>query len=86
IIGEAKNSNVVLVSCHACYIGYTIVQKLQGKGIMVEALTAAIRYMQLTQHIHRIKANDMPLNKRRGEKLELICFEKKGYETDYLII
>ncbi len=44
-------------SFHACYLGYSIGQKWQGKGLMFEALTAAIRYMQRTQHIHRIMAN-----------------------------
>lgn len=36
---------------------------------MFEALTAAIRYMQRTQHIHRIMANYMPHNKRSGDLL-----------------
>lgn len=54
IIGVANFSNVVRGSFHACYLGYSIGQKWQGKGLMFEALTAAIRYMQRTQHIHRI--------------------------------
>ncbi|VEB60845.1 ribosomal-protein-alanine acetyltransferase [Salmonella enterica subsp. enterica] len=49
-------SNVVRGSFHACYLGYSIAQKWQGQGLMFEALTAAIRYMQRTQHIHRIMA------------------------------
>lgn len=54
IIGVANFSNVVRGSFHACYLGYSIGQKWQGKGLMFEALSAAIRYMQRTQHIHRI--------------------------------
>ncbi len=45
---------------------------------MYEALTSAIRYMQRTQHIHRIMANYMPHNKRSGDLLARLGFEKKG--------
>lgn len=40
IIGVANFSNVVRGSFHACYLGYSIGQKWQGKGLMFEALTA----------------------------------------------
>ncbi len=46
---------------------------------MFEAPTAAaIRYMQRTQHIHRIMANYMPHNKRSGDLLARLGFEKKA--------
>ncbi|EJA8914550.1 ribosomal protein S5-alanine N-acetyltransferase, partial [Escherichia coli] len=79
-------SNVVRGSFHACYLGYSIGQKWQGKGLMFEALSAAIRYMQRTQHIHRIMANYMPHNKRSGDLLARLGFEKEGYAKDYLLI
>lgn len=59
--------------------------KWQGKGLMFEALSAAIRYMQRTQHIHRIMVNYMPHNKRSGDLLARLGFEK-GYAKDYLLI
>ncbi|ELK5146772.1 ribosomal protein S5-alanine N-acetyltransferase, partial [Salmonella enterica subsp. enterica serovar Schwarzengrund] len=86
IIGVANFSNVVRGSFHACYLGYSIAQKWQGQGLMFEALTAAIRYMQRTQHIHRIMANYMPHNKRSGALLARLGFEKEGYAKDYLLI
>ncbi|SUG01278.1 ribosomal-protein-alanine acetyltransferase [Salmonella enterica subsp. enterica serovar Hartford] len=45
---------------------------------MFEALTAAIRYMQRTQHIHRIMANYMPHNKRSGALLARLALKKKA--------
>ncbi|MGP8847008.1 ribosomal protein S5-alanine N-acetyltransferase, partial [Enterobacter hormaechei] len=78
--------NVVRGSFHACYLGYSIAQKWQGQGLMYEALTSAIRYMQRTQHIHRIMANYMPHNKRSGDLLARLGFEKEGYAKDYLLI
>ncbi len=81
IIGVANFSNVVRGSFHACYLGYSIGQN-GSKGLMFEALSAAIRYMQRTQHIHRIMANYMPHNKRSGDLLARLGFEK-GYAKDY---
>ncbi|MEZ1649930.1 ribosomal protein S5-alanine N-acetyltransferase, partial [Enterobacter hormaechei] len=78
--------NVVRGSFHACYLGYSIGQKWQGQGLMYEALTVAIRYMQRTQHIHRIMANYMPHNQRSGNLLARLGFEKEGYAKDYLLI
>ena len=46
----------------------------------------AIRYMQRTQHIHRIMANYMPHNQRSGNLLARLGFEKEGYAKDYLLI
>ncbi|WP_348235441.1 GNAT family N-acetyltransferase, partial [Salmonella enterica] len=70
----------------ACYLGYSIAQKWQRQGLMFEASTAAIRYMQRTQHIHRIMANYMPHNKRSGALLAGLGFAKQGYGEDYLVI
>ncbi len=82
----ANFSNVVRGSFHACYLGYSIGEKWQGQGLMFEALTSAIRYMQRTQHIHRIMANYMPHNQRSGALLARLGFEKEGYAKDYLLI
>ncbi len=82
----ANLSIVVRGSFHACYLGYSIAQKWQGQGLMFEALTAAIRHMQRTQHIYRIMANYMPDKKRSGALLERLGFEKEGYAKDYLLI
>lgn len=77
IIGIANFSNVVRGSFHACYLGYSIGQKWQGQGLMYEALTVAIRYMQRTQHIHRIMANYMPHNQRSGNLLARLGSRKR---------
>ncbi len=82
----ANFSNVVRGSFHACYLGYSIAQKCGRQGLMFEALTAAIRYMQRTQHIHRIMANYMPHNKRSGVAGAAWVFEKEGYAKDWFLL
>lgn len=86
IYGVANFSNIVRGSFYACYLGYSLGEKWQGQGMMFEALSSAIRYMQRTEHIHRIMANYMPHNHRSGELLARLGFEKEGYAKDYLLI
>lgn len=86
IYGVANFSNVVRGAFYACYLGYSLGEKSQGCGLMFEALTAAIRYMQRTQRMHRIMANYMPHNKRSGDLLARLGFEREGYAKNYLLI
>lgn len=86
IIGVANFSSVVRGSFHACYLGYSLAKKWQGQGLMFEALPPAIRYMQRSQHIHRIMASYMPHNQRSGDLLVRLGFEKEGYAKNYLLI
>jgi len=86
IIGLANFFNVVRGTFHACYLGYSIGEKWQGRGLMFEALTTVIDHMQRSQHIHRIMANYMPHNQRSGDLLARLGFEKEGYAKDYVMI
>ncbi|WP_114195144.1 ribosomal protein S5-alanine N-acetyltransferase [Edaphovirga cremea] len=86
VIGVANFSNVLRGSFHACFLGYSLGEKWQGKGLMYEALESAIRYMQRQQRMHRIMANYMPHNQRSGNLLTRLGFEREGYAKDYLLI
>lgn len=86
VIGVANFSNVLRGSFHACFLGYSLGQEWQGQGLMQEALQSLIRYMQRQQKMHRIMANYMPHNKRSGQLLERLGFEREGYAKDYLLI
>ncbi|WP_387489890.1 ribosomal protein S5-alanine N-acetyltransferase [Photorhabdus sp. RM96S] len=86
VIGIANFSNILRGAFHACYLGYSLGEKWQGKGLMYEALQPAIRYMQRQQGMHRIMANYMPDNHRSGKLLERLGFEREGYAKKYLMI
>ncbi|WHZ39014.1 ribosomal protein S5-alanine N-acetyltransferase [Rahnella bonaserana] len=86
VMGVANFSNVLRGSFHASFLGYSLGQEWQGKGLMHEALQTLIRYMQRQQKMHRIMANYMPHNKRSGQLLERLGFEREGYAKDYLLI
>ncbi|GAB2930757.1 ribosomal protein S5-alanine N-acetyltransferase [Hafnia psychrotolerans] len=84
--GVANFSNVLRGSFHACFLGYSLGEKWQGQGLMLEALQSLIRYMQRQQKMHRIMANYMPHNQRSGDLLTRLGFEREGYAKDYLLI
>ncbi|GKX53163.1 ribosomal protein S5-alanine N-acetyltransferase [Budvicia aquatica] len=86
VIGVANFSHVLRGDFQACILGYSLGQKWQGQGLMYEALKSALRYMFNQQNMHRIMANYMPHNKRSGDLLVRLGFEREGYAKDYLRI
>ncbi len=76
--------------CHgvfmACNLGYSIDATAQGKGLMHEALAAAIQHVFVQLQLHRIMANYIPTNERSGRLLRRLGFQVEGYARDYLFI
>lgn len=70
----------------SCVLGYQIDGDYEGKGLMHEALRAAIRYMFDEQKLHRIAANYRPENVRSGRLLAKLGFRIDGYAKDYMFI
>jgi ribosomal-protein-alanine N-acetyltransferase len=67
-------------------LGYQIDRECEGRGLMSEALRAAIRYMFEDQKLHRIAANYRPENVRSGRLLAKLGFRIEGFAKDYLFI
>ncbi|MGN8142566.1 ribosomal protein S5-alanine N-acetyltransferase [Pseudomonas sp. 22105] len=86
MIGACNFSGIIRGAFQACYLGYHIDEAHQGKGLMQEALEAAIAYMFETQNLHRIMANYIPGNERSARLLERLGFEREGYAKAYLNI
>lgn len=86
VAGHAGFSQIFHGSFHACYLGYTLDEGCQGKGLMYEGLSAAIDYMFRVRKLHRIMANYMPHNIRSGRLLRRLGFVVEGYARDYLMI
>ncbi|TCV97111.1 [SSU ribosomal protein S5P]-alanine acetyltransferase [Luteibacter rhizovicinus] len=79
-------ANVVRGVFQACHLGYGVAARHEGKGLMFEALDAAIRYAFGPLDFHRVMANYMPRNERSGRLLERLGFEREGYAKRYLKI
>ncbi|AZN37103.1 ribosomal protein S5-alanine N-acetyltransferase [Iodobacter ciconiae] len=86
MLGQCSFSNIVRGSFMACHLGYSLAASAEGKGLMKEALDAAIGHLFSTQDLHRIMANHLPHNLRSAKLLQRLGFEKEGYARSYLKI
>jgi len=86
ILGYCNFSNLVQGVFQACYLGYSLAESEQKKGLMHEALTAGIEYMHKEQNISRIMANYMPRNHASGAVLKRLGFAEEGKAKAYLKI
>ncbi|HUK90134.1 MAG TPA: ribosomal protein S5-alanine N-acetyltransferase [Blastocatellia bacterium] len=86
VLGHLGFSSIIRGPFHACYLGYSLDHRAVGKGLMFEALTAAIDFAFTELKLHRIMANYMPINVRSGNLLRRLNFVVEGYARDYLRI
>ena len=86
VVGVCNFSNFVRGPFQACYLGYSLDHRFEGRGLMYEALKAATFYAFETLHLHRIMANYIPVNERSGRLLRRLGFVVEGYAHDYLLI
>lgn len=86
VLGTIGFSQIFRGPFCSCVMGYQIDREMEGKGLMREALQAAIRYMFAEQKLHRIGANYRPENVRSGRLLARLGFRIEGLSRNYLLI
>jgi ribosomal-protein-alanine N-acetyltransferase len=86
VLGQCNFSEFVGGIFQACYLGYALDKSCVGKGVMSEALGAAIPFVFRTLGLHRIMANYMPSNERSAKLLRKLGFEIEGFAHNYLFI
>ena len=86
ILGYCNFSNLVQGVFQACYLGYSLAEAEQKKGLMHEAISAGIDYMHKNQNISRFMANYMPKNQASGAVLKRLGFAEEGRAEKYLKI
>ena len=86
MIGTIGFSQIFRGPFSSCMMGYQIGHSYEGKGLMCEALQAAIRYMFIEQRLHRIAAGYRPENVRSGRLLSRLGFSIDGFSKKYLFI
>lgn len=60
-------------------IGYCLDTQFQGKGIMKEAMTTFIEFLQVHLSVRRLEADIHPDNKASAALLTKLGFEQEGY-------
>jgi ribosomal-protein-alanine N-acetyltransferase len=86
LIGIVNFTQIFRGAFQACYLGYSLDHSHQGKGIMTEALRAAIDYAFQERNLHRIMANYLPENRASARVLEKLGFVVEGSAKDYLYL
>lgn len=86
VIGHAHLSNVVRGAFQSSHLGFGIDQERQGRGLMREALDAAIGWAFGPLGLHRVEANHRPENARSAGLLKRLGFVPQGFARDYLYI
>ena len=86
ILGSVEFSQIARGPFQACYLGYGIAEKHEGKGLMFEAVRAVIDFAFSKLNIHRIMANHLPDNHKSAKLLKRLGFATDGLAKDYLFI
>jgi ribosomal-protein-alanine N-acetyltransferase len=86
VVGSITFSNILRGAFRSCFLGYRLDRGLEGRGLMSEALSAAITYVFQHEQIHRIEANIMPDNERSIRLVRRLGFRHEGTARRYLNI
>ena len=86
VLGHVNFSQIVRGGFQCCSLGYSLDRRVVGRGLMTEALGAAIPYVWNHLKLHRIQASYVPTNERSGLVLRRLGFVVEGYARDYLFI
>lgn len=86
LLGHVGFTEVVRGPLQACNLGFGLDEAQVGKGLMREALEAAIAFAFETKRLHRISANHLPTNERSARTLRALGFVPEGYARDYLFV
>jgi len=83
IIGNVSVSHIIRGVLQSAFLGYSIDEKENGKGIATEAIQKIIELSFNDIKLHRLEANVMPSNTASVRILEKLNFTKEGFSKDY---
>jgi [ribosomal protein S5]-alanine N-acetyltransferase len=86
-IGQIHLSQIARRAFQNAMLGYSIDAALEGRGLMREALQAALAdAFSERANLHRVQANARPENTRSLALLKRLGFEHEGLAREYLFI
>jgi ribosomal-protein-alanine N-acetyltransferase len=86
MIGRINFTSIARGPFQSCLLGYQIDGDFEGRGLMTEALRAAVGFMFGVRCLHRIEANYRPENARSAALLARLGFQRIGLAPEYLFI
>ena len=86
-LGQIHFTQIARRAFHNAMLGYAIDATHEGRGLMREALQAALAdAFGPRVHLHRVQANVRPENTRSLALLSRLGFEREGLAREYLFI
>jgi ribosomal-protein-alanine N-acetyltransferase len=86
IIGLCSISDVRRGAIQQAVVGYALDKDYQGKGLMTEAASAAVKFAFDDLDLHRLEGSYMPENAKSGAILQTLGFQKEALIKDYLFL
>jgi len=86
IIGNVSVSNIIRGVMQSAFLGYSVDEEKNRKGIATEAVKRIIEFTFDELILHRLEANVIPSNTASIKVLEKLNFVKEGYSENYLKI
>lgn len=83
IIGNVSISHIIRGVLQSAFLGYSIDENENGKGIATEAIKKIIELSFGEIKLHRLEANVIPSNIASLRILEKLNFTKEGFSKDY---
>ncbi len=84
IVGVVNISEIVVGAFQSAYLGYYGMSSFSRKGLMTEALRAAVDYAFDDLGLHRLEANIQPENEASIALVRRLGFQKEGFSPSYL--
>jgi len=86
VIGTCHLSAIERGPLQSARVGYAIDAAFEGRGLVLEAVNAVVRFAFETLSLHRVEAGYVPTNERSGRVLRRAGFAVEGYARDYLFV
>jgi ribosomal-protein-alanine N-acetyltransferase len=86
LVGIVNLNEIVLGVFRSAYTGYWGYARTAGRGLMTDALRAAVRFAFDELGLHRVEANIQPDNVRSIVLARRAGFTKEGFSPAYLFI
>lgn len=86
LVGVINLNDIVMGVFLSAYLGYWGYPRTGGRGLMTQALQAAVRFAFDELGLHRVEANIQPQNVRSIALVQRAGFSREGYSSSYLFI
>lgn len=86
VVAHCSLTAISFGAFRACYMGYAVDQRYEGKGIMKALCLDAIGFAFNELKLNRVMANHMPTNTRSEKLLRALGFVREGYAKRYIKI